>query len=136
MSKHKHNVLPLALLDDLCDALQWHRPCCAVGMPRIVRETLECLSAAGVRAPNDWQPEFTGAFTMRWYDGPGDHYGASSTSVRLTIQAVEGVAKYSITGALAKKSYGNDQGVNIPGVPLDKAAVLMSVLVPMVDANG
>lgn len=116
---------------DICRALQWHRPCCSSGTHKAVENFLLVISGFGHRAPNDWQPEYTGAFTARWYDGQGDRLGAASKSIALTIAPREKGFEYSIRGNLTGKY--SDSQTHIAGLNESQACLILGTLIELVE---
>ena len=120
-------------IDTIGLALDIHRPCRSNETPERVRYLLGVLAQKGVRPPNDWQPEWTGAFCMRWYDGDGDFYGRSSKSVRLTI---DNVGNVKLAGSVADKYSQSDSGFSIPNLTVEDAVTILIPILKIIDAEA
>jgi hypothetical protein len=88
-------------------------------------------AAAGMRRPNDWQFEYNGYVSLRWYDGPGDRLGGSSRNISLGIAASD----CHIRGRL-DKSYSSGGGVSIEALPVDDAITVIRPLIDMIDRGN
>jgi hypothetical protein len=121
-------------IEDIFNALKWHRPCVFKGTHKEAESFFKNISAAGIRAPNDWQPEYTGAFAMRWYDGEGNHFSSSSKSICLSIVPKEKGFEFNFRGNVSGKY--SDSGITINGLNAVQACFMLMTLVEIVDQTN
>jgi len=119
-------------IDAILTALRLHRPCAETeGLLAQVDELFMALQNKKIRQPNDWQPEYTGGFTVRWYDGDGSRLGHSSKSCQITIGKSDAGFVYTIRGRLRKFSQGEQCDLTL-GEFCDAVDVLV-VMIKSVD---
>jgi hypothetical protein len=116
-------------------ALETHRPCYSnVETVESIDDILYRLNVEGIRAPNDWTVDYTGAVTFRWYDGPGDHLSGSTCCLMMTIFKTSFTASGSL-GDGTRRSYSSSDGFKIPGLAVESAVVIVRTLLEIVDAK-
>lgn len=91
-----------------------------------IEKTLKSLSELGVRPPNDWQFGYTGGCELRWYQG--EMFSQSIGWCGLTIYDTDS----TVRGKLGR-SYDNDNGITIKGMPPKEALTVLRILVEMID---
>ena len=120
----------------LDSALYYHGPCKHSGVAANVDVLLIALYESGVRIPNDWDPQYTGAFGMRWYDYPEDPFRYIHKNVGVTIVPQEGGFIYSFKGNVTSgKQRHESSTMSFDCHDLDDAVRLIEVFVGMVDST-
>ena len=125
--KKKQTTIHGQYISILLAAMRLHRPCASLA--GAAERFLGLLGT--VRPPNDFQFEYTGFLTLRWYDGPGDHLGNSKVNIRASVSQ----DSVSIRGCLARpRRYNDNDQTQVLGLPFAEAANLLKVFVAQVDA--
>ena len=119
----------------LLAALVLHRPVASSNLIPAIDDFFLQLQMRDMRQPNDWCPEYTSAFTLRWYDGKGDSLSGSSKSCQVTITKGDKGVRYSLRATLDRSSM-NREGCSINDLESAEDAVeILDVLLAVVDRN-
>ena len=115
-------------------ALRGHEACSQGNLLQDFNCFVERMEECGIRLPNDWQPQYTGAFELRWHNGPR-RYSESDGAISVSFgrnEASEIV--YTIRGRMPgqKRSYDRE-GLSIPQISREHALSLLTTLIRILD---
>lgn len=130
MKKKQPTTIDQAYVTTLCQAALTHAA--AAPMAKRLGDILGLLAAAEVRRPDDWQFQFNGPVSLRWFDAP--QYSGSQRYCRLDV--LTGLVE--VHGRM-EKTYDSQGGITIRGMREQDAVAVLKILVGMIDkerSNG
>lgn len=129
-SKQKINA---AYITDMVTAFGYHRPIASTpGALDRISQLFNLLADNGIRAPNDWQPDFTGSLSLRWYDGSGDNFSGSKRSASVSI-TTDG--KCHVRASIGDRSAGDSHGSVLPNLNERDAVTILGIIVGIIDGE-
>ena len=120
--------------ESLDTALRAHEGCSRGHLLHDFNCFVERMEECGIRLPNDWQPQYTGALEMRWHNGPRK-YSESDGAISVTLFQSDGDGiVYTIRGRMPgqKRTYERE-GMSIPQISRENALSLLTTLVQILD---